>query len=111
MTAQMKHYIFGVIAGLIVLSLAGWVGFIIVFIGAALWYMALRKGAQDIRAYLFLSALDEGRTVAEANEFAELISNKGLAQVALGAELYADQRHGGSVSAMITAAKNAGFRG
>lgn len=106
----MKGYILGVVIGLVILSVGGWVPFLIFFLGAALfWYWTLNRGLRIIRAYMYLNHLELGMSPDEANLAANRIDSYGAIQFVPGAKSRINREYGGVRIAMLSDARLRGF--
>lgn len=106
----MIGYLIVVTLGLVILTLAGWVGFIVVIIGGVLCYWhTMKVGREQIKAFLFIAAIANEKTVAEANEYAHTTPINSL-EIIEAAQKLAQLKFAGSSFAMTNAAKNMGFR-
>lgn len=69
-----------------------------------------RRGVRTVRAYLFMAALEEGKSVEEAND-AAVVDPKAIPKRAIhNTMLYLQEHHRGRQGPLIKAAEKAGWR-
>ena len=68
-----------------------------------------QRGVTTVRAYVFLSAINAGMSVEEANKRANYNVAEGPSDVIVAARTYVQQKHAGKQWPMIASAKRMGF--
>lgn len=89
--------------------IGGWIALIVIAIG--LWYWSLRRGKLAVKALLYLYAIQDGQTPAEANRHVRTFTAHDLNVLAPGVKSYVQELYGGSQLAMIAKARKQGFVG
>ena len=85
---------------------------VLAIIGGAGYYFFkgnTQRGVISVQAYVFLSALNAGMTVEEANKRANYDVAEGPSEVILAARQYVQLHHAGKQLPMIASAKSMGF--
>lgn len=86
---------------------------VVVLLAGVAGYFFLRhvteRGKNTVRAYLYLSAINEQYSVEEANQIAGVNIDSGSPQTIRNAKLYAQVRYGGKQLPMIEDAKRQGL--
>lgn len=85
---------------------------VVLALGAGLYFFFKRnteRGANTVRAYMYLSAIREGCTVEEANQIANTDASELSSQMIHGAKLQVQTHYGGKQLPFIADAVRAGF--
>lgn len=70
-----------------------------------------RRGVRTVRAYTFIAAVEEGRSVEDANRAAAALDGKDLPKRAIhDTMLYLNEHHRGRQGPLIKAAEKAGWQ-
>lgn len=81
-------------------------------IGICVWWFLLentRRGHLTIKAYLFLTALDNGKTIEEANHAASIKRDEATPTMFANTMNYLDSHFGGKQMPMIRNARDRGM--